>query len=129
MTTSNATPDPRLLICQLSELPDPGSRGFALGSGDWPLRGFVVRKQGQVFAYLNRCPHAGHPLNWQPDRFLSADAALIQCSSHGARFEITTGACLGGPCGGSPLRSLPVQVQGDYVLLQEDPDQLAAVIW
>jgi hypothetical protein len=36
---------------------------------------------------------------------------------------------MGGPCGGSALRSLPVQVQGDYVILLEDPDELAAAIW
>jgi nitrite reductase/ring-hydroxylating ferredoxin subunit len=122
-------PDPQRLICLLSELADPGSKAFALGAGDWPLRGFVVRQQGEIYAYLNRCPHARHPLNWRPDSFLNADHTLIQCSSHGAQFAITTGACLGGPCGGSPLRTLPVQVQGDYVMLLEDPDELAAVMW
>lgn len=122
-------PDPQRLICLLSELPDPGSRAFALGASDWPLRGFVVRQQGQVYAYLNRCPHARHPLNWRPDGFLNPDSSEIQCSSHGARFAIATGACLGGPCGGTPLRTLPVQVQGDFVMLLEDPDELAAVVW
>lgn len=122
-------PDPQRLICKLSELADPGSKAFALGSGGWPLRGFVVRQQGQVYAYLNRCPHARHPLNWRPDSFLTPDNSLIQCNSHGALFEISTGACMGGPCGGSPLRSLPVQVQDDYVLLIEDPDELSAVVW
>jgi nitrite reductase/ring-hydroxylating ferredoxin subunit len=122
-------PDPQRLICRLSELADPGSKGFALGTGDWPLRGFVVRQQGEIYAYLNRCPHARHPLNMRPDSFLNPERTLIQCSSHGAQFAITTGACLGGPCGGSPLRSLPVQVQGDYVMLLEDPDELATVVW
>jgi nitrite reductase/ring-hydroxylating ferredoxin subunit len=122
-------PDPQRLVCLLSDLGDPGSRSFTLGSGDWPLRGFVVRYQGQVHAYLNRCPHARHPLNWQPDSFLSPDQTLIQCSSHGARFEISTGACMGGPCNGSALRSLPIEVQGDYVVLLEDPNYLAEIVW
>jgi nitrite reductase/ring-hydroxylating ferredoxin subunit len=122
-------PDPNRIICRLSDLADPGSKAFALGTGDWPLRGFVVRQQGEIYAYLNRCPHARHPLNMRPDSFLNPERTLIQCNSHGAQFAITTGACLGGPCGGSPLRSLPVQVQGDYVMLLEDPDELATVVW
>jgi nitrite reductase/ring-hydroxylating ferredoxin subunit len=116
-------------VCRLCELADPGSKAFVLGSGDWPLRGFVVRQQGRVYAYLNRCPHARHPLNWKPDGFLSADSTLIQCSSHGARFEISTGACMGGPCNGTALRSLPIEVQGEYVMLLEDPDYLAESVW
>jgi hypothetical protein len=32
------------VICPLHELADPGAKGFTLGSGDWPLRGFVVRR-------------------------------------------------------------------------------------
>jgi nitrite reductase/ring-hydroxylating ferredoxin subunit len=121
--------DPQRFICRFSELADPGSKAFALGAGDWPLRGFVVRQHGEVYAYLNRCPHARHPLNWQPDSFLSPDKTLIQCSSHGARFAIASGACMGGPCAGSALRSLPVQVQDDCVVLLEDPDELAATVW
>ena len=122
-------PDPQRLVCLFSELPDPGSRSFVLGTGDWPLRGFVVRHQDQVYAYLNRCPHARHPLNWQPHEFLTQDRALIQCRSHGAQFEISTGACKGGPCNGAALRTLPVEVQGDHVMLLEDPNLLAETVW
>ena len=32
------------VICALQELDDPGARGFTLGEGEWPLRGFVVRR-------------------------------------------------------------------------------------
>ena len=39
-----------------------------MGEGDWPLRGFVVRRGELVRAYVNHCPHAGFPLNWQPAR-------------------------------------------------------------
>ena len=55
------------VICPLHELADPGARGFTMGEGDWPLRGFVVRRGGNVHAYVNHCPHAGFPLNWNPD--------------------------------------------------------------
>jgi len=37
--------DVERVICRLDDLGDSGSRGFAIGSGDWPLRGFVVRSK------------------------------------------------------------------------------------
>jgi len=114
------------VVCRLDELADPGSRAFTMGAGDWPLRGFLVRRGTRVFAYVNRCPHAGHPLNWRPDDFLMPDSSLILCRSHGARFDISTGLCVLGPCSGKSLQSIDVDVQNGYVMLTRDPDELAA---
>ena len=108
------------VLCPLHELGDPGARGFTLGSGDWPLKGFVVRRGDSVRAYVNFCPHAGFPLNWTPDGFLAPDAPLILCSMHGALFEMETGDCVAGPCFGRKLRALPVRVTRGYVMLAED---------
>ena len=117
MTLSGQTP---VVLCSLSDLADPDSRSFSVGEGDWPLRGFLVRRGEQVFAYINRCPHAGHPLNLRLDRFLTADGALILCNSHGAVFEIHTGVCVAGPCPGQSLRPIPVRIENDQVLLDAD---------
>ena len=105
------------VICPLHELADPGAKGFTLGSGDWPLRGFVVRQGDCVRAYVNYCPHAGFPLNWTPDGFLAPEAPLILCAMHGALFDIETGFCVSGPCAGRKLRALPVSVAHGYVTL------------
>ncbi len=113
------------VICRLDELNDPGSRAFTAGSGDWPLRGFVVRSGDHAYAFVNRCPHAGHPLDWQPHRFLNADASLIQCASHGALFTIESGKCVAGPCAGRSLTAIPVRVVNGEVLLEDHPDALA----
>ncbi len=107
------------VICPRHELADPGSKGFTMGEGDWPLRGFVVRQGETVRAYVNHCPHAGFPLDWTPDVFLAPDAPLILCSMHGALFEMDTGLCLSGPCNGLRLRALPVRVARGYVMLDE----------
>ena len=107
------------VICPLHELADPGAKGFTMGEGDWPLRGFVVRRGGNVHAYVNQCPHAGYPLNWSPDAFLAPDAPLILCAMHGALFEIETGLCLAGPCDGLRLRTLAVRVVRGYVMLDD----------
>ena len=101
-------------ICALDELPDPGARGFVIPD-DWSVHAFLVRKDGQVYAYINACPHAGRPLHWAPDAFLTRDKRLIMCSAHGAIFEIETGICVAGPCPGAHLRALPVRMAGGLV--------------
>lgn len=108
------------VICALHELDDPGARGFTMGRGNWPLRGFVVRRGVELRAYLNHCPHAGHVLNLRPHVFLAPDAPLIQCSSHGALFEMETGLCLAGPCPGTRLRPIAVHINQGYVLVADD---------
>ena len=115
------------IICRLSDIADPGARGFTVGRGDWPLRGFVVRENDNVWGYVNRCPHAGHPLNLQPHRFLTPARELILCSSHGALFDRQTGFCIAGPCGGQSLTSVPLAVVSGYVMLAEgvDPEAYA----
>ena len=115
------------VICRLSDIADPGARGFTVGRGDWPLRGFVVRENDNVWGYVNRCPHAGHPLNLQPHRFLTPGRELILCSSHGALFDRQTGFCIAGPCGGQSLTSVPRTVVSGYVMLAEgvDPEAYA----
>jgi nitrite reductase/ring-hydroxylating ferredoxin subunit len=112
-----STIDVARVICALSDLADPGSRAFTLGGGDWPLRGFLVRRGARVFAYLNRCPHAGHPLSWQPDRFLSPDNTVILCASHGAIFDMEEGTCIAGPCDGRGLRPLAIRIDAGLVML------------
>jgi nitrite reductase/ring-hydroxylating ferredoxin subunit len=107
------------VICRLADLENPGTRAFTIGGGDWPLRGFLVRSGEAVRAYINCCPHAGHPLDLIPGRFLTADGSLILCSSHGALFEKATGFCVAGPCAGRALVPVDVQVQAGIVLLAD----------
>jgi nitrite reductase/ring-hydroxylating ferredoxin subunit len=110
------------VVCRLTELDARGARAFTIGGGDWPLKGFVVRVGATVRGYVNRCPHAGHPLNLLPERFLSPDGTLILCSSHGALFEKGTGYCVAGPCAGRSLTPVAVEVCCGFVLLADSVD-------
>ena len=105
-------------VGQYDEIEDPGCREFKIGEGDWPFKGFVVRQGESVFAYQNYCMHAGHPLNWKPDSFLTQDGANIICSSHGAIYDIPTGTCIAGPCPGKKLWSLPAEVRDGVVFVR-----------
>lgn len=106
-----------LVIGPLAELDDPGSREFRIGTGDWPFKGFVVRRGVEVFAYQNFCMHVGHPLNWQPDRFLTDDGKQIVCASHGALYDIESGLCTSGPCPGQSLRSVKVEIREGNIVV------------
>ena len=106
------------VVCRLSELA-AGERAFTIGGGNWPLRMFVVKVADTVHGYLNRCPHAGHPLDLRPQHFLTADGTLILCSSHGALFEKPTGYCVAGPCAGRSLIPVPLEVKCGVVLLAD----------
>ena len=110
------------MLCAVAELEETGSRGFAVGEGDWPLRGFIVKTATGVAAYVNYCPHAGHPLNLRPDRFLTPDRNLILCCSHGALFARDNGLCIAGPCAGQSLKTIAVEVVAGYVMLGADVD-------
>jgi len=116
------------VVCRLSELDGGGARGFTIGGAAWPLRGLVVRVGDRVYGYLNRCPHAGHPLDLRPQQFLTPDGTLILCSSHGALFEKASGFCVAGPCAGRSLSPVPLQVRCGFVMLADsvDVDALAA---
>jgi len=88
----------------------------------------VLRVADEVRAYVNQCAHLQYPLNYRPNKFLTPDGRLIVCSVHGALFEKLTGCCVAGPCYGRSLISLPVRIDGGYILLgdEADPDELAA---
>jgi nitrite reductase/ring-hydroxylating ferredoxin subunit len=78
---------------------------------------FVVHRNGAFYAYENWCPHAGTPLDWAPDRFMDFTETRLQCSTHGAQFEVETGLCVSGPCFGAYLRSLPLAVENGRLIV------------
>jgi len=96
---------------------EPGSKGFSL-QGRAGADFFVVRKDGQVHAYRNRCPHTGAPLEWQPDQFLDIDNGFIQCALHGALFRVGDGFCLRGPCASQSLEGLPLKANDGHILVE-----------
>ena len=105
-------------VCRFEDLSDAGCREFRIGDGEWPFKGFVVRQGDAVYAYQNFCLHAGHPLNWGPDQFLTADRQQIICASHGAIYDIATGECVAGPCPGMKLLPVESAIRDGEVVVQ-----------
>lgn len=85
-------------------------------------RAFVLRIDGRVHAYLNRCVHVAAEMDWLPGKFLDADAKFILCSIHGAAYEPDTGRCVAGPCGRGRLTAIAVEERGGRVYWYPSPD-------
>ena len=107
------------VLCKFSDLEELSSKGFSIKIKRKISDIFVIRKNDQVYAYKNICPHAQAPLEWNPDEFLDEKKETIICALHGARFSIEEGGCLGGPCGGAGLSVVDVEVIDGNVVLRE----------
>ena len=108
-----AAPPPGTVICSASEIGEGRARAFEFRDGTDRFELFVIRKEGQLRAYVNDCPHAHTPLDWQPDKFFDAKGAFLMCATHGALFRPLDGKCVSGPCLNDSLTPVP---------LIEDPD-------
>jgi nitrite reductase/ring-hydroxylating ferredoxin subunit len=78
----------------------------------------ILHRDGAtVRAWLNVCPHAGRRLDWAPGKFLRDKQGHLMCAVHGATFELAAGECIAGPCKGSALKQIAVDVRDGVVVL------------
>ena len=110
------------MVCRLEDIEDPGSKGVTVSLSNRLQDIFIVRQGGDVYGYLNSCPHTGAPLDWMPDRFLDLEGKHIQCAMHAALFRIEDGRCIAGPCNGDRLTAVPVKVESGVVCLDVPAD-------
>lgn len=102
-------------LCHVDDIPEGSARGFTLQG----TRLFAVRNHSKIFIYLNRCPHLGIALDWEPDSFLDPEGLYIRCANHGAFFEIDTGNCIQGPCVGDALWSVDYRIMNGMLMIDE----------
>ena len=111
--------EPRIVtvtLCKVEQIPEAGALEVDAPDGLDTL--VLMRFGGQVYAYLNVCPHAGRPLNWAPGKFLLAHGQLV-CAAHGAAFKPEDGSCIGGPCRGESLTAIPITIEDGEVRLAQ----------
>ncbi|MCY4035582.1 MAG: Rieske 2Fe-2S domain-containing protein [Hyphomicrobiales bacterium] len=109
----DAAPEQGTRLCSLDAINASGAKGIDFENGDKRFSLFLVMaKDSKPRAYVNRCPHAGTPLEIFPDRFLTRGRDAIVCASHGARFRIEDGLCTSGPCAGKHLTKIPIETIG-----------------
>ena len=109
-----ARPAAGLRLCALSEIADPGGKGFRFRVEQRLFAGFIVRKGELLAGYVDSCPHAGWPLATFDDRYLTRDASYILCTGHGALFTLD-GVGATSPCLGEHLTAWPIEVRDGEV--------------
>lgn len=114
--------DPKRVICDSAALAEggPGVR-FKLRPLDADEKGFVVRYEGIARAFVNRCPHQGTELDWQPGEFFEEAGLYLICATHGALFDPHSGRCIAGPCQGECLEAVRVEESDGHVTIPPNP--------
>lgn len=118
MPTDNArlvTTPANIALCRVEDIAEGRARNFVLQMRAGRFHGFVVRQQGGVRGYVDRCPHASLPLARTLDDYLTPDSRFIACGWHGALFAVEDGLCVGGPCVGQKLLGWPVLIDGEWI--------------
>ena len=115
MTTKTQKQLNRKLVGSVGEIEHGTSKKFTLRRGQRELEGMLVNFEGNLFAYINRCPHTGITLDWVNNQFFSSDKRYVMCATHGAVFEPSNGECIWGPCVGLSLQSVPIEIDGGQV--------------
>jgi nitrite reductase/ring-hydroxylating ferredoxin subunit len=98
----------RVLLVRLA--PDPQGR---------PREAIVVLDEHErPHGYMNLCRHLPIPLDAGSRRFLVSGE--IQCATHGARYRLHDGYCITGPCRGTSLIRVEVEVTAALVFVVDE---------
>lgn len=97
-------------LCASAQLVDSGdAHVFDLHEWGRPARAFVLRFEGRVQGFLNRCAHVPVELDWQPGRFFDDTGRWLVCAVHGAVYDPASGLCVAGPCRHRRLKPIAVE--------------------
>ncbi|HEX9146324.1 MAG TPA: Rieske 2Fe-2S domain-containing protein [Candidatus Binatia bacterium] len=105
----------RKLVARVGELSHGQSKKFTLRRGGRDFEAMLLNYGGNLYAYVNRCPHVGISLDWVDNQFFTVDNRYLMCANHGAVFEPPTGECVWGPCVGASLESVVLDIQEEKV--------------
>jgi nitrite reductase/ring-hydroxylating ferredoxin subunit len=113
---SCSSPDAPVLIARVDDVAPGCTRKFILHCGGADIEGFVLNYGGRFYAYVNRCCHIPMTMDWVENQFFTDDGAYVQCATHGALYEPTTGECVAGPPLGRCLIVVPLLIRGGEIL-------------
>ncbi len=109
------------VICDSSRLESEGlGYKFTVQRDGVLLETFVLRFRGNVYGYLNRCPHLFLQLDYEEGEFFDISGDYIICANHGALFEPDSGECVSGPCYGASLSPIQVIESENAIMIVDD---------
>ena len=98
-------------VLPAEELPDEGIKAVDVNG-----RSILVgRLQGQLVAWIDRCPHAGAPL-----RIGKRTGTELKCAWHGWVFDLVSGQSIPEDPA-FHLTQIPIKLEGGQVLIEPPP--------
>ena len=101
------------VLGRLPDFPDGAAAPASYRDGGREVAVLVVRRGGELRAYLDLCPHQFLPLTWRGRKVLSVDGKRLRCSNHGAEFAVSDGRGVSGPGSACGLTPVPLLVDPD----------------
>ncbi len=105
-------PNRSIRVATLSEIP-PGTT-LRITSLQPPI--LLANVSGTIYACDDTCTHEDSSL-----ALGCLDGELVKCTLHGSRFNVRTGEPMEEPAD-EPLRTYPVHIDGDDILIETDTD-------
>src|SRR5579864_1448705 len=96
-------------VAEVAEVPVGSTKIVKVGEVEL----FVANVEGSFYALSNKCTHLGGPLGRG-----KLTGSIIQCPWHGSKFDVTTGAVVGGPAQ-SPEPTYEVRVEGSSIFVKK----------
>ena len=106
---------PRLPVCRSDELADGQYRKLAIvfeGRDDECL---LLRFDGKIYAYINRCVHMPRRLDGEEAKVFDHSGKFLRCSMHGIVYTPQTGTSVSTMCEGEQLRAIEVYEEDGQV--------------
>lgn len=109
----------RRRLATVRELREKKALKFTYRDEGVSREGFLAWFEDRVVCYQNVCRHIPITLDYGDGQFFDAEATHFICQTHGATYEPLTGKCIAGPCVGTLLKSIPVEVVLDEIWIEE----------
>lgn len=114
------SPCPNLELCDAHKLDNNQAINILIGEKQSTpeLNIILLKTDGQVKAFHNKCSHFGVPLNVLPDYgFFSENKKSLVCQVHYARYSPADGHCQKGDCDGTGLEKIEISVNENKIRL------------
>lgn len=106
---------PKFAVCPSRQLADGEHRKLTLTFEGREEQCLLLRFDGQVYAYLNRCVHMPRWLDGEEDKVFDHTGRYLRCSMHGIVYTPQTGTSVSTMCEGERLRAVECYEDGGEV--------------
>ena len=110
---------PRFFVCATTALADGEYRKLRLVFEKRDEECVVLRFEGTVYAYINRCVHMPRRLDCERKHVFDDSGRFLRCSMHGIVYQPQTGSSLSTMCEGERLRAVEVYEEGGEIGLAD----------